>query len=353
MKLNKKSVLEQLKSCYKESEKENKFNITVSEQSLAEESLKNLDITLITTQDIVAVDKLLKFSNPKFLLADEVLILSTGKSKREISFGDLNKIKAKDFLAEIKNDKHGYFSIELKRKRSGKLRESLVRNFSKMAQEYTDHLNKSIVKTLKHTPTEDFIYHLSCDENEMDAVFDGTQCVAYGNSWDFHPGCHGLKTYKKIKLGDWNGAGSLKSMLSLGLKKKTKRFTLTADQFSLVCDHQLPDTDKKQKGSTIRGLLNQEREKAIKKREAELAAVKSQAKVPINDMLKVLTTEFGKKIFKIGENPDGKPIITIAYGCFFDCDAGTIDEDLEDFVREFKGWYVEIMDGESIAICPL
>lgn len=242
---NPKEILKELKNAYKKSLTDEYCSSIYIYDHSSSKAQNNLfsEYGLINDLTINNLGEFLCFSNPKVMFSDDLVEFFVNKqSYGVINFGSLTSLKNKDFVSEMLKasktpDEDNKINLDLTVKlvEKGQTRLALENDMESFVAQYCEYWNKQCAKLLKSTPSEDKIYHFSCESNSMEVVFDGSKSVGYGNSWDFHPGCHGLTSYKGIKFSDWNGAGSLASILSLGLKKKIVNLSVDEDQFSMLC----------------------------------------------------------------------------------------------------------------------
>lgn len=239
---NSKSILKDLKSAYNQSLKDKDYcdfiYILNHSSSKANDHLF-CTYGLINNLTIKNLGNFLKFSNPKVMFNDDLVEFSVnGKSYGIIDIENLTSLQYKDFLPELLDGKKNGYEVNLDLTISlvekGQLRIDFENNMESFVESYCKFWDKECSKLLKAVPNDNTIYHFVCESNEMEVVYDGFNSVAYGNSWDFHPGCHGLESYKGLKLSNWRGAGSLASILSAGLKKKMVYKSVTQEEFEML-----------------------------------------------------------------------------------------------------------------------
>lgn len=175
-------------------------------------------------------------SNPELIFSDDLVSVEVnGVNVGEISFGEIKNLTYQNLMDMFPTkDNEIKFKIEVVEK--SQARYDFEEQMPTLVKEYCDFWNKKIQEILGEK-VGDKIYHVYCGSNEMEVVFNKEDQVAYGNTWDFHPGCNGLTVYKKVKLGNWKGAGSLASILSNGLNKKVKYVNVDKDKFGILTQY--------------------------------------------------------------------------------------------------------------------
>jgi len=243
MKFSSKEVLKNLNFRLEEMNKKLQFDSCVWTGSIFNNSITDSNPCLFTQLNSENVGSFLMRSNPKiFCDNDLVRVVVDEKDHAEVPFSVVRSLTYGDFTEELK-------SIYLQKKDSDFLnvRIEMIEpsvehlnllkksNLEKIVEEACEKTNQYVVKNiLKSKIREDVIYRVDCSEHESAIIFDGSSLVCHGNLWDFHPGCSGLSSYKGIKLGNYNGAGSLTSILSAGLKKTVVELEVNAFDYDIL-----------------------------------------------------------------------------------------------------------------------
>lgn len=227
MKLNKKQVANQVKTLLNNSPASG----YISDYDSSERPL--LDSAQITVmKDLKDLGEALSLSTPLVVFLDDELLINVGKKKIKGTVKKLSALKLKDVIHEFSGKS---MSFEVKLSKEGLKRKNFKSNQVKILDDYAKEIESQIEKVLNGKPQEDVVYLIHATDSESASIFDGSNCVASGNDWDFHADCHGLKKYKTVKLGDdWNGAGSLASILSAGLQKPVRKLNVTYQEMELL-----------------------------------------------------------------------------------------------------------------------
>lgn len=232
MKFEVKQVLENLTRSYQKALK-NEPQVSLSKYSTAEDSL--FDSSTFFELNSETVGSFMRKSNPVYLHPEDLVEFKLGEEVVEMTVQDLRQFKKKDFLDEafnsyVKNQEVKVKVIRISSENAKKMAKKLL----SIAQEYCAKGNQEILSVLKDSVQEDKIYLIKCTGHESGGVMDGTNCVALGNDWDFHPGCSGLTEYKSVSLGNWYGAGNLAQILSRSLKKEIVKVNVDNAGYDLL-----------------------------------------------------------------------------------------------------------------------
>lgn len=236
---NSKETLKQLKEAYSKSVKTKSFLDYIYIKNYSASTAEDYLFEDVFNLTIKNLGELLSRSNPEVMFGDDLVSFSVnGQEYGVVDFESLSKLQNQDFVSDLVAVRGKQFEAELTLSISlvekGQSRLEFEQDMEGFVEQYCAFWNKECEKLLGSKLSENKIYHFFCESNSMESVFDGSNGVGYGNSWDFHPGCHSLISYKGLKFNNWRGAGSLASILSIGLKKPIVYQSVSEDQFNML-----------------------------------------------------------------------------------------------------------------------